>query len=942
MSNNNDDDVKGGVSPDRGPPSLSTGPVPSSTDQPGEGMPGLESEADTIRSLRAQLTESTRQAVAMEERLRQYKTRSLSSQRTNVTFGNVQDESIWPQTDPATPLPAGVSGTGVQTPADMLSAISKRDRTSEEESKDYPEDETQKAAAPLQRPQSTADTRSRRWQDMDVEDLHELRKYFFDDIRNEVYDECYRKAYQEAYKEAVANLQAQFDLRIEDLERDIERRRRANIPESAEERRLKEIEKITNYTDKMVAMGIVHQDVAELKLLEQRAHESLSPGTTVKVPRRDTIFLAQAQAAIDGQSRDRSGATDNASRSSYPARKLSHNILRGPINFAQIKSLLSKAMMHDHTLGATNKTKPFTFLSDEAKGDLVKRYNEVIGQRDLCRQLHIEPCSSGEMTLEIADFLEHPVSADFAVIALAPKDTYAYEKAILASFEQINKDNNFSWDAISQGRPEDSSKVLDILLKKFELVKEMVDVYPQYGVEKVAGKRVQNSISISVKGDSKAGHLGLYGLVMSGPGFDSYPVSDDKERTTNRRLEDATLRQTIENYLLKTKGAETKAQSEDLAYQLGRLIAFVRAWIVKRRSNADLDDKLHKSVLSRGRPRTPQRDRAETEGIQRRSEEAQYSNRSNRDTRSRSSPPRQDSTRSGREYRYPQEEEKKRLRALVQLHNRIQEGDVSEDEDITPSDDRDSEGEAQRYSNDERSPPVFSEDEEYFRGNGNLPQPVEQNHRRRDLANLRPSSGDSRGDTRQQQGTKTSDVRRDGPRPSQRDNNGQDMPRYDNRNTQNPDARVYDVRTRTPMSRDRATYLKGQACDSYMSGKCPHTDATCIYSHDREICKAKFEAMRRHMDPGPNPPSALKQMGGGMPNAAQQAVNAMWAEVDERLRRVELAALAPRQQQQKKQPIQLSAAQRWEKGMIRPAAYSDEEYEGSLVDNSDCSSGTEA
>ena len=91
------------------------------------------------------------------------------------------------------------------------------------------------------------------------------------------------------------------------------------------------------------------------------------------------------------------------------------------------------------------------------------------------------------------------------------------------------------------------------------------------------------------------------------------------------------------------------------------------------------------------------------------------------------------------------------------------------------------------------------------------------------------------------------------------------------------------------------------------------------------------------MERGQTPPQpALKHV--NPPRAATQSFNAMWADMEDRLRRCEQATLGtPRQQQ----PMQLAAAQK-APDVKRPTAYSDDEYEGSLGETSDYSSGTEA
>lgn len=937
-----------------------------------QALPQAKVEAESIiKDLQSQLAEKERHNLALAsrlqdekaQRLQDEKARSFPARRTRFNEGNSPNESFAPTTDPATPWAVGDSKTpsadvNSAFPADLTPIP--RQQEGAAQTRPYPvADKDESATQQLPHREGSSDDRP--WQDMSVDLLQKLRDYFYHDIKEEVYEECYKEAYEEAYNDAVKSLRAQFELKIEDAQREFERKARDGEPSSAADRRAKDIDKIANYTDRMVARGSLHQEVAEFKLLEQRTVASLTGSGTSQVPRRGTVLLAQVQAAIEGQqSLERRGSLDNSSKS-YPARKLAHPTIRGEVNFTQVKSILSKAMMHDAQPHAS-MTKPFTYFSLDAREDLLKSYNHTIAQADLCRQLQIETYT-GEMTAEMADFLEHPSSVDFFTIALTPQDTYAYEKMVLKAFDQIQKDCNFSWDTIAQGRPEDCTKVLEVLLKLIDILKDIIDVYPQYGPDKVNGKRVQNSISISVKGDHKAGYRGLWGLLLQGVGFDSHPETHESERSGNRRPQDATLRQTIENYLVKTKGTETSAQSEDLAFQIGRLKSLIKSWLVKRRSNSVMDDKLYRAVVSKGRRATPQRERTDTDGTQWRGEGTSYqarsSSRGGRDSSSRSGTPAHDNSHSSREqYRHQHEEERRRLRVLVQTHDRVMGLDSHfSEEEVIPSDEEEAERAAQfavvpyegkeEPPSDERAswahPPQWNGDEGHSREQESLshfPQQEERRSRRRDLANLRPGSSDNRGDMRQQQSGRMPEARRQD-RP--RENHDRDMPRYDNRHAQNPDARLENTRARTPIRQDRASYLKGQACDNFMVGKCPYSESACNYSHDSAICKAKFDAMRRHMESTSIPPSTLKHAatGPGTPHTAQQAVSAMWAEVDERLRRVELAALAPRQQQQRQQPIQLSAAQRGAEGM-RSAAYSDDEYEGSLGDASDYSSGTEA
>ena len=912
------------------------------------------------------LSSSIREKTEETTRLRaQLTTTSASSEDKDRSFASL--ESFGPQSVPKTPfLTASSLNTPVATLGPVTSQASDDTRAASvnhkepEGLRDQPtvsnegvpqtsrEDRDVPPPPPVDQPgpaaQQSSATSGRYAEEYEVQ-----YRWWYERLYDELYADIRAQIEGQCYAEAASNLRAEFQLKLEGLQHDVEQKARDNQPSSAADRRKAKISLMTNEAERSFAQGILHQDLAEMELQQQRNLDDVSEEAPPQ-PRRESTLLLPVMAAI-GSTR----ANQDSSNKVYAGKKMYYHTLRS-LNFWTVKDLLSQAMMFDAQPGS-HKTKPYGYYDAATKTKIVDQYNDVKSSRQLCIQLGIAP-SNVKMTDSIASFLEYPESEELLITALAPSDIYHYEGLIIDAFIAMENELGFTAESLSEARPEDFSRWLEMQVKKLELILSIVGQYPQWGPDRARGKKVQNPMSISVKGNTKANELGLYGLLFSGVGFDTAQQDTTVPNGTRRRVQNATLRQAIEAHLHKTKGTQSKSQEEDVAFQAGRFLAVFRNWNSNRKVLAHLEDKLGAALRSFHAPQ--RRSKAEAD------QKTTWPINPRRDSSSRSATPtHEDARRSERvrnrdDERRP-EDEIRRLRALVQTDAKRRGLDsvFSEEEDFE-SDGVDGEEMTQypmvpygqrleqQLDEDHYSTDTYSS--EYPDDSGERTRAGRQGL----LANVGPAPGqhkfqqgqsssrELRGDARQQ-GSRVLESRRDAPRHDgqQRDHAGRDIPRYDSRHVQNPDAQLVNPRSRNPATRpDKSAYLKTLACDRFMMNQCPFDSHSCTYSHDTAICKAKFEAMKKAMEPTPAPSNALKHATAGQP-AGQSAVSAMWAEVDERLRRVELAALTPRQQQQRQQPTQLSAAQRVAEGM-RSAAYSDDEYEGSLGDTSEHSSGTEA
>ena len=215
------------------------------------------------------------------------------------------------------------------------------------------------------------------------------------------------------------------------------------------------------------------------------------------------------------------------------------------------------------------------YLNEASRNKLLVLYNRFNTKQDVLRQLGLT-APPMQLTDAVLAFHNLHQFVDFSRRALYPDTPEDYERQLKTECNYI--DTKYG---ISEDHPV-LMEVLTALLRKIKTTLEILEMYPQYCVDKDPyGKLVTTTNFPSLKENRTLSLSGAFGCVMFGLGFNEEKVVAGKKQPS--------LKLALEQKLALSSAGQSKEQEQSVAFYLGRLQVLVQREIAAKMDSASID-----------------------------------------------------------------------------------------------------------------------------------------------------------------------------------------------------------------------------------------------------------------------------------------------------------------------------------------------------------------